>query len=110
MLDPEEFFTWDTRENKAIAELCPVLDRVLATGLAASVVPFPTSLSSAELIAVAVRLCNKAESNVAVLRGDNGCGLTLVPLFASVRVRRNARLHEPRGSRRETYVAASVHI
>jgi hypothetical protein len=110
MLDPEQFFTWDTRENKAVAELCPVLDRVIATGLAASVVPFPTSLSSAELTAVAVRLCNRAESNVAVLRGDNGSSLTLVPLFASFRPRPRADMHEPRASRRETYTAATVHI
>lgn len=110
MLDPEQFFTWDARENKAISEICPVLDRVIATGVAASVVPFPTSLSSAELSAVAVRLCNQAESNVAVLRGDNGYSLTLVPLFASVRARPNARVHTPRASRRETYATASVYI
>jgi hypothetical protein len=84
MLDAEQFFSWDARENKAIACLCAALDDVLRTGRPSHVQCFPGSLSNREFVAIAVDLCKRAEVNVAVLGNRTANALTLVPLVAAV--------------------------
>ena len=80
MLVAEHFFTWDARENKAIARLCAALDEVVADGRPSRVECFPASLSSREFVAIAVDLCERAKANVAVLGDGPRNALTLVPL------------------------------
>jgi hypothetical protein len=80
MLVAEQFFSWNARENKAIAHLCAPLDDVLTTGRPAHVECFPGSLSNREFVAIAVDLCKRAEVNVAVLGNQTANVLTLVPL------------------------------
>jgi hypothetical protein len=90
MLDAEQFFSWDARENKAIACLCAALDDVLRTGRPSHVDCFPGSLSNREFVAIAVDLCKRAEANVAVLGNRTTNALTLVPLVVAA-PRRAAR-------------------
>jgi hypothetical protein len=82
MLVAEDFFSWNARENKAIAHLCTVLDNVVATGRPTPVECYPTSLTNREFVNIAVDLCTRAEVNVAVLGNAPGNALTLVPLGA----------------------------
>jgi hypothetical protein len=91
MLDAEQFFSWNARENKAIACLCAALDDVLRTGRSSHVECFPGSLSNREFVAIAVDLCKRAEVNVAVLGNRTANALTLVPLVAAVPRRPAAR-------------------
>lgn len=88
MLDAEEFFSWNARENKAISHLCAALDRVVATGDPTSVGCFPASLTNREFVKIAVDLCKRANVNVAVLGNAVANELTLVPLFATAPARR----------------------
>jgi hypothetical protein len=88
MLDAEQFFSWNARENKAIAHLCAALDRVVATGGPSAVGCFPASLTNREFVEIAVDLCKRAEVNVAVLGNPTANELTLVPLFATAPPRR----------------------
>ncbi|MCW2963669.1 MAG: hypothetical protein JWO17_921 [Actinomycetia bacterium] len=90
MLAAEDFFSWDARENKAIAHLCAALDDVLRTGKPAHVECFPESLTNREFVAIAVDLCKRTGMNVAVLGNQTANMLTLVPLLAVV-PRRAAR-------------------
>jgi hypothetical protein len=80
MLVAEHFFSWNARENKAIAHLCAALDGVLRSGRPSHVECFPGSLSNREFVAIAVDLCERAELNVAVLGNQTANVLTLVPL------------------------------
>ena len=80
MLVAEHFFSWDARENKAIARLCAALDDVVAAGRPSRVECFPVSLTNREFVAIAVDLCKRAEANVAVLGNGAQNTLTLVPL------------------------------
>jgi hypothetical protein len=82
MLAPEHFFSWDARENKAIARLCAALDDVVATGRPSLVECVPSSLTNREFVAIAVDLCKRAGVNVAVLGNGPKNALTLVPLLA----------------------------
>ncbi|HEV7640413.1 MAG TPA: hypothetical protein VGO39_06095 [Gaiellaceae bacterium] len=91
MLVPEHFFSWDSRENKAIARLCAALDDVAATSRPAHVECFPQSLTNREFIAIAVDLCKRAEMNVAVLGNGAKNMLTLVPLVIAPPRRPEAR-------------------
>jgi hypothetical protein len=91
MLDAEQFFSWDARENKAIACLCAALDDVLRTGRSSHVECFPGSLSNREFVAIAVDLCKRAELNVAVLGNRTANALTLVPLVVAAPRRPAAR-------------------
>jgi hypothetical protein len=83
MLVADNFFSWDARENKAIAHLCTALDDVVATGRPSSVDCFPGSLTNREFVAIAVDLCNRAELNIAVLANQASNALTLVPLLTT---------------------------
>jgi hypothetical protein len=83
MLVAEDFYSWNARENKAIARLCAVLDEVVATGRPTPVECFPESLSNREFVKIAVDLCTRAEVNVAVLGNPPKNALTLVPLRAT---------------------------
>ncbi|MDX6505028.1 MAG: hypothetical protein QOE29_2153 [Gaiellaceae bacterium] len=85
MLVAEHFFSWNARENKAIAHLCAALDDVLRIGRPVHVECFPGSLSNGEFVAIAVDLCKRAEVNVAVLGNHVANVLTLVPLIAAPR-------------------------
>ena len=80
MLVAEDFFSWNARENKAIARLCSALDEVVATGKPSPVKCFPESLTTPEFVKIAVDLCARAELNVAVLGNAPANALTLVPL------------------------------
>lgn len=80
MLVPEEFFSWDARENKAITRLCPVLEEVIVRGRPSDVECFPATLTNREFIAIAVDVCKRAELNVAVLGNQARNAITLVPL------------------------------
>ncbi|HEX4678776.1 MAG TPA: hypothetical protein VH210_06195 [Gaiellaceae bacterium] len=91
MLAAEHFFSWDARENKAIAHLCAALDAALASGRPAHVKCFPESLANREFVAIAVNLCKRAEVNVAVLGNQTANALTLVPLLTVVPRRPAAR-------------------
>ena len=90
MLVAEDFFSWNARENKAIARLCSALDEVVATGKPFPVQCFPESLTTPEFVKIAVDLCGRAELNVAVLGNPASKALTLVPLRASAVRRRSA--------------------
>lgn len=83
MFAAEEFYSWDRRENRAIDTLWPSLSQAVATGCATVVGPFSTSLSNAQLVEIAVRLCKRSDSNVAVVGSHDGKTLSFVPLFAS---------------------------
>jgi hypothetical protein len=83
MLVAEDFFSWDARENKAIARLCAALDEVVATGRPFPVECFPESLTNREFVAIAVALCKRTDVNVAVLGNGTRNTLTLVPLLAT---------------------------
>jgi hypothetical protein len=83
MLAPEDFFSWDARENKAIGHLCAALDEVLATGKPVQLDCFPGSLTNREFVAIAVNLCKRAEVNVAVLGNRTANALTLVPFVVA---------------------------
>jgi hypothetical protein len=91
MLVAEHFFSWNARENKAIAHLCAALDGVLRSGRPSHVECFPGSLSNREFVAIAVDLCKRAEVNVAVLGNQTANVLTLVPLVIAT-----PRRSEPR--------------
>jgi UDP:flavonoid glycosyltransferase YjiC (YdhE family) len=97
MLDPCQFHhAWDNRVNRALAVLCPALDRALATGKSTVVTSFPTSLTQRELIALAVDLCRRSGSNAAVLAGQDARSFTFVPLTSRApRLRRAAAAFEP---------------
>jgi len=90
MLVAEEFFSWNARENKAIARLCSALDEVVATGKPSPVQCFPESLTTPEFVKIAVDLCARAELNVAVLGNPPAKALTLVPLRVGPAVRRSS--------------------
>ena len=90
MLVAEDFFSWDARENKAVAHLCAALDEVARSGLPSDVECFPGSLNNREFVAIAVDLCKRAGVNVAVLGNRSRTSITLVPLVA-VTPRRPAR-------------------
>jgi hypothetical protein len=83
MLVAENFFSWDSRENKAIARLCAALDDVAANGRPSHVECFPESLTNREFIAIAVDLCKRADVNVAVLGNGVRNMVTLVPLLVA---------------------------
>jgi hypothetical protein len=91
MLVAEDFFSWNARENKAIAHLCAALDDAIATGRPAQAECFPGSLTNREFVAIAVDLCERAEVNVAVLGNEARNALTLVPLVTAVPRRRRER-------------------
>jgi hypothetical protein len=92
MLAPEQFFSWDARENKAISRLVPALDEAVASGRPIAVELFQTTLSNRQLVALAVDLCKRAEVNVAVLADGTQRALTFVPLFTTLFIRpRRAR-------------------
>jgi hypothetical protein len=91
MLVAEDFFSWNARENKAIAHLCAALDDVLRIGRPVHVECFPGSLSNREFVAIAVDLCERAELNVAVLGNQMANVLTLVPLMIAARRRPEPR-------------------
>jgi hypothetical protein len=80
MLVAEDFYSWNARENKAIARLCSVLDEVVATGRPSPIECYPTSLTNREFVKIAVGLCTRAEVNVAVLGNPVSNQVTLVPL------------------------------
>jgi hypothetical protein len=84
MLAAEDFYSWDARENTAIARLCTALDEVLVTGRPSIVDCFPASLTNREFVEIAVSLCERAEANVAVLGNATRNALTLVPLVTTV--------------------------
>ena len=90
MLVAEDFFSWNVRENKAIARLCAALDEVVATEKPFPVQCFPESLTTSEFVKIAVDLCTRAELNVAVLGNPATKALTLVPLRAAAAVRLRA--------------------
>ena len=83
MFAAEQFHSWDRRENRAIDTLFPSLVEALATGRATAVRPFATSLTNAELVAIAVGLCKRSDSNVAVVGSHDGRSLAFVPLGAN---------------------------
>lgn len=91
MLVAEDFFSWNARENKAIARLCSALDEVVTTGKPSPVQCFPESLTTPEFVKIAVDLCARAELNVAVLGNAPANALTLVPLRVGTPVRRSAQ-------------------
>ena len=91
MLVAEDFFSWNARENKAIARLCSALDEVVATGKPSPVKCFPESLTTPEFVKIAVDLCARAELNVAVLGNAPANALTLVPLRTTAPPRGIAR-------------------
>jgi hypothetical protein len=88
MLVAEDFFSWNARENKAIARLCAALDEVVATGRPSPVECFPESLTNREFVAIAVDLCKRIDVNVAVLGNGAKNSLTLVPLLETTAVPR----------------------
>jgi hypothetical protein len=83
MLAAEQFYSWDGRENHAIDKLCAGLSQAIATGKAAVVRPFSTSLTNSQLVAIAVSLCKRSDSNVAVVGSHDGKTLSFVPLSAN---------------------------
>jgi hypothetical protein len=87
MLTPEQFFTWDAGENKAIGRLVPALDEAVASGRPVAVDRFPTSFNGRQLVAIAVDVVKRAEVNVAVLAGAGHKALTFVPLSPSLAAR-----------------------
>jgi hypothetical protein len=109
MLAAEQFHSWDRRENRTIDALCPYLDRALATGRSVVVRPFGTSLTHAQLVAIAVNLCKRSDSNVAVVGSHDGRTLAFVPLGATstsfVRTQLDA---EARRGRARSYVPWSA--
>jgi hypothetical protein len=91
MLVAEDFFSWNARENKAIARLCAALDDVVATGKPSPVECYPGSLTNREFVKIAVDLCARAKVNVAVLGNGTKNALTLVPLVVAAPRRPAAR-------------------
>src|SRR3954470_6751206 len=87
MLAPEQFFSWDAGENKAIARLVPALDEAVASGRPIPVEPFQTSLNSRQLVALAIDVIKRAEVNVAVLADGTQKALTFVPLVTTLFIR-----------------------
>ena len=101
MLAAEQFHSWDRRENRAIDNLCPSLNQALATGNPAVVQPFETSLTNSELVGIAVALCKRSDSQVAVVGSHDSKTLAFVPLvantsFAKKQVDGEARRVRPR--------------
>jgi hypothetical protein len=109
MLAAEQFHSWDRRENRTIDKLCPYLNQAVASGKAAVVRPFATSLTNAQLVAIAVSLCKRSDSNVAVVGSHDGRTLAFVPLGATstsfVRTQLDA---EARRGRARSYVPWSA--
>ena len=103
MLTPEQFFSWDAGENKAIARLVPALDEAVASGRPIAVELFQTSLDNRQLVALAVDLIKRAEVNVAVLADGTQKALTFVPLFTTLFI----RPRRPRTTNREQVLAGS---
>jgi len=96
MLAPEQFFSWDAGENKAIARFVPALDEAVASGRPIPVELFHTGLSNRQLVALAVDVIKRAEVNVAVLADGTQKALTFVPLFTTLFIRpRRARATQP---------------
>jgi hypothetical protein len=95
MLAPEQFFSWDARENKAIGRLVPALDEAVASGRPIAVALFQTSLNNRQLVALAVDVIKRAEVNVAVLADGTQKALTFVPLVTTffIRPRRPRTTH-----------------
>ena len=83
MLAAEPFYSWNRSENRAIAVLCPSLNEALESGRATPVVPFATPLTMAQLFSLAVSLCKRSDSNVAVVGSHDGRSLAFVPLGAN---------------------------
>jgi N-acetylglucosamine kinase-like BadF-type ATPase len=103
MLTPEQFFSWDARENKAIARLVPALDEAVASGRPIAVELFQTSLDNRQLVALAVDLIKRAEMNVAVLADGTQKALTFVPLAVTLFIRQR----RPRTTQREQVLVGS---
>jgi len=110
MLVAEQFFSWDARENKAIARLCAALDDVAATGSPRLVECFPTSLTKNEFTAIAVDLCDRAGVNVAVLGNATKNELALVPLLAATAPRRPGPRSKPSQSFAGSGTASPIFI
>ena len=108
MLAAEEFHSWDRRENRAIDRLCPSLIQALKTGCTTVVQPFSTSLTNAQLVEIAVRLCKRSDSNVAVVGSHDGKTLAFVPLFANTSFVRTQVNAEARRGRARTSLAWSA--
>ena len=107
MLAPDQFFTWNAGENKAIARFVPALDEAVASGRPIAVDRFPTTFDSRQLVALAVDVVKRAEVNVAVLAGAGQKALTFVPLAIAPAVRPK----RPRTIEREVVLAAAeVHV
>jgi hypothetical protein len=81
MLAAEQFYSWDRCENRAIDKLCPGLNQARLTGKTVVVRRFATSLTNAQLVAIAVSLCKRTESNIAVVGSHDGRTVAFVPLF-----------------------------
>jgi hypothetical protein len=107
MLAPEQFFTWNAGENKAIARFVPALDEAVASGRPIAVDRFPTTFDSRQLVALAVDVVRRAGVNVAVLAGAGHKALTFVPLAVSPVIRPK----RPRTIEREVaFAGAEVHV
>ena len=101
MIAAETFFSWDARENKAIARLVPALDEAVASGRPIPVELFQTALTNRQLVALAVDVIKRAEVNVAVLADGTQKALTFVPLFTTLFI----RPRRPRTTHREQVLA-----
>jgi len=99
MLAAEQFYSWDGRENRAIDMLCPALSQAATTGKTVVIQLAGTSLTNAQLVAIAVSLCKRSDSNVAVVGSHHGGTLAFVPLSASPALRTPVNA-EPRRARR----------
>ena len=111
MLVTEEFYSWDRRENRAIDALCPSLNQALKTGCTTVVRPFSTSLTNEQLVAIAVNLCKRSDSNVAVVGSHDGKTLAFVPLFENtsfVRTQVNAEARRGRARLTAAWSAAGA--
>lgn len=73
--------TSNARESQALAYLRPALDEAVAKGRPVSADWVPTSLTSRELVSLAVRLCSDAGARAAVLANPLRNGVTFTPLL-----------------------------
>ncbi len=71
----------DVREEHALQYLRPALDSAVARNAPATAAWVPTSLSSRELVSLAVRLCRHVGVNVAVLAHPDRGGVIFTPLL-----------------------------
>ena len=82
MLDPRQYYSGDRTHDRAVDALCPYLAAATKSGTPSVAPGFPTGLTQAQVIEVAVRIARS--HNTAVLAGP-GHGLTFVPLRGFVR-------------------------